>query len=554
MSGMIEKLIENWLINVHELGYTIPFCEVLISRGYTIVRISRQGRGELGKDVIARAPTGELHTFQLKGPRDITLREWQNIQNEVRDLVQLPVIDPAINRTETHVPFLVTNGEIVGDALTSIEEYANVWERQGHPHLQIWRKHDLLTMFSEAHGSYLPTDLVDFREFVQFYVSQFEDRLPRERVARFLQKLVRREAVRGRGRDAKRAIESMVLMAGYILEQYERAENHISAAEGWTIVGATILHVAARDRVRKRDYAPSFDLTWTALYRNLQNLQDEVSKRKHFIEPRFLTAERDDIRGARTTLTLGWLAAKHFIDSRSGSRPIDKSVLETIKRELKWLRFIGESDWPYVMVVSLLVERFIGAAVGEALILKWIRWITVINTKKDVIGIPSPYWPQEKVLALLHQKLPPYELEMFSGESYTIHSAMDMLVRRLLRQAITHFWPSASRLSFCDYICANDSEWFAWRGFDGYTRVDNPQQPVSWREWRRSALNVPRASVPLILIENSRWLLPFALTYPHRVTREMSGVIDALFGERADLVSAESAARTRSLGTITRSE
>ena len=68
---MIEKLIENWLINVHELGYTIPFCEVLISRGYTIVRISRQGRGELGKDVIARTRNGELHTFQLKGPKDI---------------------------------------------------------------------------------------------------------------------------------------------------------------------------------------------------------------------------------------------------------------------------------------------------------------------------------------------------------------------------------------------------------------------------------------------------------------------------------------------------
>src|ERR1051326_4082201 len=147
---MIEKLVENWLINVHELGYTIPFCEVLISRGYTIVRISRQGRGELGKDVIARSHNGELHTFQLKGPADITLTEWQHIQNEVRDLVQLPVIDPAVNRAELHAPFLVTNGEIVGDALTSIEEYANDWVRRGYPRLQIWRKHDLLSMFIES--------------------------------------------------------------------------------------------------------------------------------------------------------------------------------------------------------------------------------------------------------------------------------------------------------------------------------------------------------------------------------------------------------------------
>ncbi|HEX6189070.1 MAG TPA: hypothetical protein VFZ40_13410, partial [Pyrinomonadaceae bacterium] len=185
---MIERLIENWLTNVHELGYTIPFCEVLISQGYTIVRISRQGRGELGKDVIARSSDGELHTFQLKGPKDINLSEWQRIQNEVRDLVQLPAIDPALSREEAHTPFLVTNGEIVGDALTAIEEYSNDWVRHGHPKLQLWRRHDVLSMFISSHGSYLPTALVDFREFVQLYVSHFEDRLPREKLALFLER------------------------------------------------------------------------------------------------------------------------------------------------------------------------------------------------------------------------------------------------------------------------------------------------------------------------------------------------------------------------------
>ena len=67
-------------------------------------------------------------------------------------------------------------------------------------------------------------------------------------------------------------------------------------------------------------------------------------------------------------------------------------------------------------------------------------------------------------------------------------------------------------------------------------RLDNPQQPVSWSAWRQAANHVLRDSVPEILIEDSRWLLPFALTYPHRVTRELSAVIDALIGERADLV------------------
>ncbi len=532
---MIEKLIENWLINVHELGYTIPFCEVLISRGYTIVRISRQGRGELGKDVIARTRNGELHTFQLKGPKDINLYEWQDIQNEVRDLVQLPAIDPSLNRAEPHIPFLVTNGEIVGDALTSIEEYANDWVRRGYPQLQIWRRHDLLPMFIASHGSYLPTALVDFREFVQLYVSQFEDRLPREKFALFLQALVNVDAVTGRGRDGKRAIESMVLLAGYILEQYERAENHVSAMEGWTVVAAVILHVAARDRLRRRQYEQSLNLIWTALYGNLERLQTECLKRDHFIEPRYVTAERDDIRGARTTLTLGWLAAKYFIDKRANGKE-SHSIRAIVKREHKALRFLGESDWPYIMLLSLYLERTEGASAGEGLIQAWIRGIVMMNHGRDSSGIPSPYWLQEKVLAFVNGKLAAYEHERFSGQSYTIQSALDMLVRRLLRQAVTHFWPAASRLTFADYLPGNSAEWFLWRGYQGYMRLDHPQQPVSWSAWRQSANNVPRNSIPEILIEDSRWLLPFALTYPHRVTREMSGVIDALIGERADLI------------------
>lgn len=532
---MIEKLIENWLINVHELGYTIPFCEVLISRGYTIVRISRQGRGELGKDVIARSPDGELHTFQLKGPRDITLREWQSIHDEVRDLVQLPAIDPAIGREEPHVPFLVTNGEIVGDALASIEEYSNDWTRRGYPRLQVWRKHDLLSMFIGAHGSYLPTDLVDFREFVQLYVAQFEDRLPRERFALFLQKLVRPDAVEGRGRNAKRAIESLILMAAYVLEQYERAGNHVAAAEGWTVVAATILHLVERDSVRKQHYEPSLNLSRTALYLNLERLEQEILTRAHFIETRYLTGERDDIRAARTTLTLGWLATKYFID-KTNDQIADNRIPDIVIRELKWLKFLSEADWPYVIVISLYLERFRGSSAGEQLIRTWVRGVVMANLRKESFGIPSPYWLQERALEFLHGRLPPYEVERFAGQSYTIHSALDMLVRRLLRQAVRTFWPSASRLTFCDYLPGNSAEWFLWRGYDGYMRLNNSQQPISWKVWRTSVDKVPRESAPELLLAHSEWLLPFALCYPHRVTRELSGVIDAVIGERAELI------------------
>lgn len=67
-------------------------------------------------------------------------------------------------------------------------------------------------------------------------------------------------------------------------------------------------------------------------------------------------------------------------------------------------------------------------------------------------------------------------------------------------------------------------------------RLNNSQQPISWKVWRTSVDKVHRESAPELLLAHSEWLLPFALCYPHRVTRELSGVIDAVIGERADLI------------------
>lgn len=535
-NGMIEKLIENWLINVHELGYTIPFCELLLSNGYTIIKISRQGRGELGKDVIARHPDGQLHTFQLKGPKDIDLPEWRRIQDEIRDLVQLPAIDPSINREEPHIPFLVTNGEIVGDALPSIEEYANDWERRGYPRLKTLQRHELLRMFIDSHGSYLPTDRVDVRQFVEFYVIDVNDRLPRKKFAGFLERLVTTEAVEGRGRNAKRAIESMVLMGAYILEQYERAENHVSAAEGWTIVAATILHVAQRERLPAAHYQPSLSLVWKAVDNNLQKLKREILERNHFVEPKHIIAETDFIRGVRTLITLGWLTATFLIRVLQNEEDTDgKELLDVIKKNLSSMRWSGEADWPSIVCLSLYLERMLGSSTAEGLLENWVQSIIEANKGKDAEGMPPPYWLQEKVLALRYDQLPPYKAERFDEHSYTIHSALDMLVRRLCRRFVSKSWPEASRLTFCDYIPDDHSQWFLWRSKVGDLQLVVPQQPASWSEWSKSVSVVRQDSVPSLLLKHPEWILPFALTYPHRMNRPLSAVIDCLIGERASM-------------------
>jgi hypothetical protein len=534
---MIEKLIENWLTNVHELGYQIPFCEVLLTERYSLLHVSRHGRGEHGKDLIARDSQGRLIAFQLKGG-DINLTAWHAMRGEVEELVRLPVsvTAPQLRTNEAHTPILVTNGELTGDAPRSIEAFATEWERLGSPRLEIWQKHQLLGKFIAAHGGYLPAELEDFREFVELYVADFQDRISREKFVQFLAKLVNPQIAKGRGRRTKRAIESMVLVASYVIELYERAGNHVSALEGWTIVGASMFHVAEREGLPGKYYEASLNLVWHGLVQNLDRLQREVLDRDHFVEPDSIFAETDFIRGVRTATTLGWLATRSLIRGLQGEYDPDNKRLVKIFRNVRAsLRITGEADWPYIVSISLFIEKWLSSNAAEALIASWVRSIIDANKNEDLGGIPPPYWLQEKVLALRYGQLAPHEEERFTGNSYTIQSALDMMVRRLRRQFIATYWSEASRLTFCNYVPDSSDEWFLWRGSKGDLQLIVPEQPVSWREWTKRVSTVNRDSVPGILLKHPQWILPYALTYPQRLNLALLAVVEAVFSRTVDL-------------------
>jgi len=536
---MIEKLIENWLINVHELGYQIPFCEVLLTEKYTVLHVSRHGRGEHGKDIIARDSEGRVLAFQLK-EGDIALPEWRAMRDEVEELVRLPVATtlPTLKTTEPHIPVLVTNGELRGDAPASIDAFAERWERDGSLRLQVIQKHELLNKFIAAHGNYLPTDLQDFRRFVELYVSDPYNGLPRREFAEFLSKLTSSSISSGRGRKTKRAIESMTLVGSYIIEPYERANNHVAAAEGWTIIAANIFQVVEREGLSQKAYESALNLLWLGLTKNLRNLRVEVLARKHFVEPNFILGETDVIRGVRTLLSLGWLSAASLVRELTTGRDEEKSEFANVVKDvLPTLAVTGEADWPAMVCLCLFLEKAIGSRLCDGLLKSWVGGIIFTNKDQDdgQAGMPPPYWLQDKVLRLRYGLLPPYENERFTSHSYTMQSALDMLVRRLCRQFVSANWKAASRLSFCDYIPDAHSDWFTWRTEKGDLRMTQSQQPMSWSAWRRTTAEISAQSVPGVLIKHPQWILPFVLTFPHRLNRSMTAVIDSVIGERVSL-------------------
>jgi hypothetical protein len=136
----------------------------------------------------------------------------------------------------------------------------------------------------------------------------------------------------------KRALESAILTGEYVVAQYESATNHVAALEGWTVLAALTLYAAERDSLPEEAYLTSLELIGTAFSRSAEQLCAEVAARENFISLLYMLAEDPELRGARTLLTLGWLATLWLHDEvlDNGIKP---DISATIEREVPNLSF-----------------------------------------------------------------------------------------------------------------------------------------------------------------------------------------------------------------------
>lgn len=92
---MLKRLIENWLINISEREFDIPFRLLLEALGHVAIgHTTIHGAMELGKDIVSRHPEGELfYFFQLKAG-DITPSDWSEMQRQLLQMVTVPYVHP----------------------------------------------------------------------------------------------------------------------------------------------------------------------------------------------------------------------------------------------------------------------------------------------------------------------------------------------------------------------------------------------------------------------------------------------------------------------------
>lgn len=292
---MLERVIENWLINSTEKTFQLPFCHMLQAAGYTVVHMSRHCGMELGKDIIAIDKDGTPCAFQLKTAKNgkIGLKQWKDeLHGQMLQLVTLDINHPSIKSNKPHRSFLVTNGEFEEEVAEAIRSFNEYLEKQGiTSKLEVYVKGSLVKMATDLQLNLWPSELTEIKTILEFYLKDGKDNFPKNLLAKLLCSIyLLNTSINKRISQAniKRRCSSAALLTTLALNSYLSVNNYVALVEGWTIYISYTLAFLEKLRKKLAVARNEIRLAKEIIFNNLSSLAEEISTRTHFIEGDYL--------------------------------------------------------------------------------------------------------------------------------------------------------------------------------------------------------------------------------------------------------------------------
>ncbi len=522
-SGLIGRIVENWLTSATERGYQIAFCQLLASEGEELLYIATHGPFEKGKDVITRSPDNSIRAYQLKGG-DIRLADWRGISEQINNLVELPVNLPQCPTGAQHLPFFVTNGRIEDVVLDYINNANLGWRQRRFPHpLAAIEKSQLVHRFVAIHGAYLPQEASDFQLFLTLLLRDGAAPLDKPSFSRFIQGVIS-FGDGSTNKNVSRSLSSAVLLTSYILGSADTRNNHWALFEGWTVMASYILAAATKFALTKDLWQSSFDLAMLGANRALNGLVEECKGSEQFIEG--LPMADGFFYGSRQLILAGLLSAWALARRMAKLEPdhhIQKLIVARVREAFIW----GESAAPFVLLAALELEQQCLQPSSERFVFDYLQLLLMCHSEGHR-GFPDSFISVEDSVRFIHQ-IGEQGVESFHGFSYTCQVAVDYLARRWRRRELALLWEGITRLSLDSSVPRNTWEWFFWKSDSAVLESSMAGQPESWATLVNDAENRDASVLPPLLQEYPEFALFFSLVFPHRLTPTTFAAIDKPF-------------------------
>lgn len=569
---MIEKAIENWLVNTNENNYRTALCQVLLTEGHQIFNM--HGPLEEGKDIISIDSNGDYFAFQLKRG-DVNTKEWRLIKSQIDELIEIDINHPCFDPKIDHKSFLVTNGTFNTHTIEKINKYNDSHKRRDYGKLEIWDKNNLLKKFIKAQGKFIPTEFDDFYLFLDLLTLNGKDFLPKERFSSFLDHIIFKNIPKLVS-DRYDAVSSSLIIVSYLLDPFQREKNYYALFEAWTCLAASVIRFCKRCNLKSELWNESLNLIVSEMIRNLELLKKETLTKKDFIEGNIIGESRT-IYNARILIVISALASLELYYFKSNEEyDFDNDILNLILENVKNLFFWGESAFPYYFNIIKYLELNEEKDLAGDLLENIFTQIVTRNQPQSNYGLPNPYYGANEVLECISKleielelksvyaiireitaidttktfqevshdinkigkkpnsvnkavfeilnksNLKQMDFKQFCGSSFILESLILMLVRRAKKDILKKYWHDVSYIILETFEMDYKEDLFAWYTKDGKYHEVHPDTPAQWSYLLKKA----NASDEPFYAENDAFLHFFILVYPHRANTMLINYLD----------------------------
>ena len=290
---------------------------------------------------------------------------------------------------------------------------------------------ELLQRFLSASARFVPQELDEYRLFLELFFADGSGLVEEQKLAHFLEQVLRFDDVSLKPAERKRNIAASVLYVSYILGPFYSSANHVACVQILTILYAYICAVAERYKLPAHSWRKTLTLLEEEIIEVGSALDREIANAA------FATMTNSVWDGAlgvyRRQLAVTYLAGVKLLERLRGDKAWQSVTAEAFgKANREASIFWGEGASSGFLIRFWLFHQLLpGETKGltEAYLLGPLREIVRGNGRRSTQEMVSPYYTLGQIIPfVLGVATAPIE-EDFVGRGYTaeafVHSSCD---------------------------------------------------------------------------------------------------------------------------------
>lgn len=534
---MLERLLENWLDSASERSYQIPFTQMLIDDGYTIIHSTRHSQIEHGKDVIALDAKGNVHAFQLKGilGKKLSKIALRKLLPQLNELAFAKIEHPSINTKNWHQSYLVINGDLEEEASDLLTKTNAGHKEQGYPERQIKTivRGELLDKAKKLSQRLVPQELGDFKLLLELYLADGKGLIPKDKFANLMSSslpFLSGDEKKPGNKEFARRITSLALINSIAISSYSNNDNYFAEIEAWIICLSYVFANIEKYSIPEKYWIETIKSIEERIYFLLNNIVLELVDNPKGLEGDVLT--ESFIYPVRMTLLCSLVSIYslwNMTRKDSGERDID-FCRKFICDNQKYIQLWGEGAIPQIISLYWYQKKIDATPRPDFFISSILESICKLNARDSKMAIPNPYYDVETII-LSSTGNPKHSIEdTFNEHSFTAESLMHLFVRQNWKQRTKLIWPNFTKIMQCSV--AFDEPWrlYNWRNMDSGKNLSIwPKRTKNWDELKAEAQECNGENLPELLKKNPALFTLFIIVYPHRCISEAVRWLDSFW-------------------------